>query len=252
MSASVVPTVRGARRATIVAVVVSLVLAAVLGIAALLGGEFGELQGRILLTTVTVAAFGTTSLCHLAVVTRSVRAVGFTGIAASLVAALCALVLIWRDWSGEVAEGWSKALALSAIAAVSLAQANLLLLLAGRRHPVIRVSLGVTLLAITAAAVMVALPILTDGDIPGDDGDGYWRALGVVGILDALGTIALPVLGLVLRRPDEHGEPQATVRLVLDLPAELAERLDARTGGGSREAAALVVLEQGLGADSPR
>ncbi len=251
MSASVVTTVRGARRATIVAVVVSLVLAAALGIAALLGGEFGKLQGQILLTTVTVAAFGTTSLCHLAVVTRSVRAVGFAGIAASLGAALCALVLIW--WSaGQDAEGWYKALAVSAIAAVSLAQANLLLLLAGRRYPVIRVSLGVTLLAITVAGVMVALPILTDGEIPGADDEGYWRGLGVVGILDALGTIALPVLGLVLRRPDQGGGRQATVRLVLDLPAGLAEQLDARAGEGSREAAALVVLEQGLDADPPR
>jgi hypothetical protein len=250
MSASGVTAVR---RAAIVAVVVSLVLAAVMGIAALLSGEFGELQGKILLTTVMVAAFGTTSLCHLAVVTRSVRAVGFAGIAASVVAALCALVLIWRDWSeGPSAEGWWKALAVSAIAAVSLAQSNLLLLLAGRRHPVIRLSLGVTLLAITVAAVMVALPVLTDGEIPGSDDDGYWRALGVVGILDALGTIALPVLGLVLRQPDEGGDRQATVRLVLDLPAGLAERLDARAGEDSREAAALVVLEQGLGAPPPR
>jgi hypothetical protein len=205
VSVSGVTAVRGVRRATIVAVVAALVLTAVLGITALLSGEFGELQAKILLTTVTVAAFGTTSLCHLAVVTRSVRAVGFAGIAASLGAALCALVLIWRDWptGGSIWEGWFKALAVLAIAAVSLAQANLLLLLAGRRHPLIRASLGVTLLAIAVVAGMVALPILTNGEIPGSDGEAYWRLLGVMGILDALGTIALPVLGLVLQRPAE-------------------------------------------------
>ncbi|MEJ3653398.1 hypothetical protein WEH80_10475 [Actinomycetes bacterium KLBMP 9759] len=236
-------TVRGVRRATIVAIVVSLVIAAVLGIAALLSGEFGELQTKILLTTVTIAAFGTTSLCHLAVVTRSVRAVGFAGIAASLGAAVCALVLIWLDrpFGSEGEQALYKAVAVLALTASSLAQANLLLLLAGRRHPVVRASLAVTLAAVAVVAVMVALPVLTDGEIPGNDDDAYWRWLGVVGILDALGTIALPVLGLVLRHSTNGAH-----RLVLDLPAELAERLDAQSAGGSREAAAIAALERGL------
>ena len=51
--------VRGARRAAIIAVVVSLVIAAAIGIVALVSGDFGELQGRIILSTLTVAAFGT-------------------------------------------------------------------------------------------------------------------------------------------------------------------------------------------------
>jgi hypothetical protein len=41
------------------------------------------------------------------------------------------------------------------------------------------------------------------------------------------------------------------VRLVLDLPARLAEQLDARAGVGSREAAALAALERELGGDPP-
>ncbi|WP_232668474.1 hypothetical protein [Pseudonocardia sp. TRM90224] len=250
MSDSGVSGVRGVRRATIVVIIASLGVAAVLGIAALLSDEFGDLQSRILLTTMTIAAFGTTSLCHLAVVTRSVRAVGFAGIAASLGAAICALVLIWLDrpFGTDGEQALYKAVAVLAIAALSLAQANLLLLLAGRRHPVIRVSLAVTLVAVAVVAVMIALPVLTDGGIPGNNDDAYWRWLGVMGILDALGTIALPVLGLVLRAPaPDQPEPSSTVRLVLDLPAELAERLDARAAGGSREAAAIAALERELG-----
>ena len=253
-----VRSVRGVRRAMIVAVVGSLVVAAVLGILALVSGEFGELQARIVLTTTTVAAFGTTSLCHLAVVTRSVRAVGFAGIAASLGAAVCALVLTWRDWSGDGApdEVWWKALGVLTLAAVSLAQANLLLLLAGRTSPAVRASLAGTLLAITGVAVLVALPILTEGEVPGPDGSAYWRWLGVLGILDALGTIALPVLGLVLRpgpgsgsdsdsdSDSEDAHRPATVRLVLELPVELAERLDDRAD--TREVAAVALLEREL------
>lgn len=46
---------------------------------------------------------------------------------------------------------------------------------------------------------MSATLVLTDGEIPGGDDGWYWRLLGVAAIVDALGTIALPVLGLVLR-----------------------------------------------------
>jgi hypothetical protein len=184
--------VRGIRRTAIVAIVVSLVLAAILGIVALLSGEFGETQNKILFTTLTVAAFGTTALCHLAVVARAVRFVGFAGLAASAGAALCSFVLIWGDWSGyEWQAPWVKALSVLAILAISLAQANLLLLLAARPQLLIGVALGVTLVAIAVVAVMYTIPILTDYEIPGmNDADTYWRWLGVAAILDVLGTIA--------------------------------------------------------------
>lgn len=252
--------VRGVRRAAIIAIIVSLAIAALLGIIALLSGEFGELQGRVLLTTLTVAAFGTTALCHLAVVTRAVRIVGFVGIGASVGAALCALVLIWYDWSADSswdsAEGWWKGLGVLAVVAVSLAQANLLLLLAARPQPLIRVALAVTLGAIALVAIAIIVPILTDGEIPGDQGEVYWRITGVIGILDALGTIALPILGLVLRRADQPVAQapvaaDAPAGLTIALDAALLARLDERAArdGVSREAAARDAVTRGL--DTP-
>ena len=255
--------VRGVRRAMVVAVVVSLLAASAMGIGALLSGEFGDLQARIVLTTLVVAGFGTTALCHLAVVTRAVRLVGFTGLAASAGAAACALFLIWQDWSTH-GPGAVKALILLTVLAVGLAHANLLLLLAGRPHPAIRVGLVGTLVAVASVAVMIAVPVLTDGAVPGSGDGWYWRWLGVAGIVDALGTVALPVLGLVLRPSRASGRPpiprtpgtagaagaagteQGTVRLVLDLPADVAARLDVHAGGGSRENAALDLLHRGL------
>lgn len=245
---------RGVRRAAIIAIVLSLVVAAVLGIVALLSGEFGELQAKVVLTTLTVAGFGTTALCHLAVVARAVRVVGFVGIAASGLAAVAGFWLIWTDWSSD----WNrdpvvKTLALAAIAAVSLAQSNLLLLLAGRRRLAIRVPLALTLLAVAVVAVMIALPILTEGDIPGADGEWYWRALGVAGILDALGTIALPILRLVLRGDASAASATGSARRFdLELPPELAERLAAAAGRDSLEATALAVLDRGLPAPADR
>lgn len=206
MTAPAASPVRGARRAMIVAVVASLLVASLCGIVALLGGGFGDLQARIVATTLIVAAFGTSALCHLAVVTRAVRVLGFAGLAASVIAAGAAL---WLVWSGdELFEGDGdgsvlKTLLVATIVAISLAHANLLLLLAERRRTVIRTGLVLTLAAIAVVATMLALPVITDGAVGG--GEWYWRWFGVAGIVDALGTIALPVLALVLRGRREHG-----------------------------------------------
>ncbi|AYF96990.1 ribbon-helix-helix domain-containing protein [Protaetiibacter intestinalis] len=246
---------RGVRRVAVIAIIVSLVVAAALGIFALLSGDFGQLQGQILLTTLTVAAFGTTALCHLAVVRRAVRAVGYVGIAVSVGAAASALVLIWYYIGSQWDDGatfWWKALAVLSIAALSLAQANLLLLLADRPQLAIRIALGITLVAIAVVAVMLAVPTLSDGEIPGyENGETYWRIFGVIAILDVLGTIALPVLGLVLRREGAGHAPHEAVPPAPDMLAldpELAARLDAaaQTAGVPREQFARELLARAL------
>lgn len=235
-------TVRGARRAMILAVIGSLAVAAVIAIVVLLGSDVGETAGRVLLTALTVAAFATTALCHLAVVTRAVRAVGVAGLAAGVGGVACALALIWSDQElpgGE--EAWLEALLVLTVVAVSLAQTALLLLVARRPRSVVRAALAVTLLAITAVASMIIVAVLAEDTF----GDLYGRLLGVAVIVDALGTIALPVLALVLRRASD-GAVVTTVRLELDLPADLAARLDTRVGAGTREAAALDALDRAL------
>lgn len=212
--------VRGARRAAIVALVVSLSITALIGIAVLLTGSFGEVQGRILTSTLTIAGFSILALCHLAVVGRPVRVVGFAGLAVSAIALALGLVLIWMPWyawssgSGDI---W-RWFGITGILAVSLAHANLLLLLASRRQPVIRVAMAITLVAIALVALLIILPIVSDGRIPGSAWDTYWRWLGVIAIIDVLGTVTLPVIGL-LSREKPHVAPQ---------PRDGATGLDAR------------------------
>ncbi|MDP3209324.1 MAG: hypothetical protein Q8M65_09270, partial [Rhodoglobus sp.] len=91
------------RRTTIIFIIVSLSLAALVGIVTLLTGTFGEVQGKIILTTLLVAGFSITSLCHLAVVGRALKIVGFFGIAMSALALATGAVLIWASW-----DNWSS------------------------------------------------------------------------------------------------------------------------------------------------
>lgn len=231
----------GLRRTAIVFVIVSLSIAALLGIVTLFTGEFGEIQTKIMLTTLLVAAFSITALCHLAVVGRAPRVVGFVGVAVSATALVLGLVLLWRSWEtwNDVWEGVVKSFVLLSILAVSLAQANLLLLLAGRRHRAVRIGLVATLMCIALIVLLVAPPIITNGDIPGEHGDVYWRIVGVVGILDALGTIVVPVLGRVYR----EGAAVLTVRLEGDAAAQLAARAQSEGTTPAEVVAALLARD---------
>ncbi|RZS59351.1 hypothetical protein EV141_0572 [Microcella putealis] len=230
--------ITAARRGAIYGIIISFSAAALVGIVALLGGDFGETQGRVVLTTVLVGAFSITALCHLAVADRAMRVVAAVGLLASAAGLVFGLVLIWRDWDAPGFDDWLRAFATAGILAVSVAHANLLLLLAGRRRRVIRVGLALTLVAIAVVAVMLILPILTDGDIPGPDAELYWRVAGVVGILDALGTVVVPVLAIFLRDGADAasagtetvvgGQTSSGDALTVTVPASLADELRRR------------------------
>ncbi|GAA1738417.1 hypothetical protein [Microcella frigidaquae] len=252
-------TIGAARKGAIYGIIVSFSLAALVGIIALLSGEFGETQGRIILTTLLMGATSITALCHLAIADRAMRMVGFVGLAASGVALITGLVLIWRNWNDPGFEDWFKVFATAGVLAVSFAHANLVLLLAGRRRRVIRVGVLVTLAMIAAVAIMIILPIVSEGEIPGiGNEEWYWRLFGVVGILDVLGTVVVPVLAIfvkdapavaVVDGADAAAPAGATPdQLVLSLPADLATALERRAAadGVDAAAAAVAALRRGL------
>ena len=193
--------IRGARRTAVVLIVASLSLTAVVGIITLLSGDFGPIQGKTMLTTLVIGVGSLTALCHLAVLGRPVRIVGFVGLAASAIALVLGLTAIWIDWgtSGELLAELVRWFAIVGIVALSIAHASLLLLLATRRRTAVRVSLAVTLAAIAVVASMLFVPILTDFEVPGANDDTYWRVFGVIAIIDALGTVVVPIIALFLR-----------------------------------------------------
>jgi hypothetical protein len=191
------------RRLVATIVIISFSIAALMGIAALLsGGDFGETEGRILLTTVIVGTESVAVLCYLALAGHRLVAVGVVGGAVSLVAFGTALWLTWGVGDNiDGSEPW-ELLGVSVTLAASLAQASLLIALAGKRR--IGAGLVGTLAAITVVAAMISVAII-DGE---DLGDAYWRILGVVAILDVLGTVVLTAVGAFGRRTSTEAEPR--------------------------------------------
>jgi hypothetical protein len=210
-------TIKGARRIAVWGVVVSLVITAIIGIYTIISGEFGETQGKVMLTTLSVAAFSVLSLCHLAVFGRDVKIVGWIGIGTSGIALVLSTVLIWWDWNdymftaSDLYMNITKSFAITALVAVSLAHANLMLLLRSAPLRWIRVALDIALVLITIVPTLVIPVILSDGNFPPMSfQDVYWRFFGVILILDALATIALPVTTLIVRSQRRVADPVVT------------------------------------------
>lgn len=199
---------KGVRRAAVWTIIVSLVIAALIGIATIVSGEFGELQAKVLLTTLAVAGAAILALCHLAVFGRDVKVLGWIGIGTSAITLAAAATLIWWNWSdtenmygaSSVYMNITKLFAISLLLAASFAHANLMLLLANAPFTWMRVVLDLNLVLIGIVPLLVIPVVLSDGGFPPQSlSDMYWRFFGVVLILDALGTVALPVITLIAR-----------------------------------------------------
>jgi hypothetical protein len=185
------------RRLVAALVIGAFSIAALLGIIALLGGgELGETEGRVLLTTVTVGVESVAVLCYLSVAGRRTSLVGLLGGVISLVPFGLAL---WFTWGGSESEPLWQTFGVGVTIAASLAQACLLLALHQGRTPL----LVATLVAMAVVAAMISNAIINGDDL----GDLYWRVFGVAAILDVLGTVVFAALGLFTRRARDDGEP---------------------------------------------
>ena len=203
-------------------------LAALLGVIALIGGgAFGAPEARILLTTLLVGIASVVVLCYLTTAGTPFQVVGVVGGAVVVVPVVSALFMIWRDYETPPNEILGKSFGVGAIVTATIAQACLLLVLGLRSRTVLR-RLVVGTLAM-AAVLAGLLSVLVLG--ANDPGSLYLRTMGVVAILDVLGT----VVGAALSRfGPASTRPAATRKArVLTVSPELADRLAAvgeRTG----------------------
>lgn len=220
------------RRLVVALTIGSFSIAALMGVIALLGrGNFGEREGQVLLTTLIVGATSVAMLCYLATSGTRFQAFGVVGGTVVLVPFVTSLLTVWGDdRNAELAQTFGVGLVLAA----TLAQLSLLLALAGARARV-RIVLWSTVVLATAVAVMVSGLIITEGG-----SDGLLRLIGVLAILDVLGTVV--TLALALFGKPSADDPEAPVRL----PSRLGQlvTVSAAERGVSREQVVVDALDR--------
>lgn len=210
-------------------------LAAALGVVALVGGgAFGSIEGRVLLTTLLVGVVSVAVLCQLLVAGTHYQGVGVAGGVVTLVPLVSGLFLIWYDYETDVPEALARTFGVGAVLAVTLAQASLLLAVGSVAGPVVRRVLFTTLALAGVLALQVSALIL------GQEPHGpYLRLMGIVAILDVLGTVVVAALtrfGATIRTPASV----AALPLPADLVARARERA-AATGQSTEEVVAAAV-----------
>lgn len=204
--------------------VCSIALSALMGIWAIISGEFGELQSRILATTTTVVGMSILGLACGAYLEspRSHRmpavAVPVLGIVLTVVSALVIFWLIWASdsWGGE---NTFKILSTSLIFAFSFAQLSLLSLarLSARFRWALTAAYAVALLL----ASIISAIIITEAR--GDDGLVF-RLIGVLAVADAALTVMIPIFHRLSRAEFSIAAPP-TISAVEAEIADLKSRL---------------------------
>lgn len=228
----------GARTLIVRLTIGSFSLAALMGVVALLsGGAFGETEGKILMTTLLVGVASVLVLCYLATAGAWFQPVGLVGGVVLVAPVVAALVMLWADWEGDPPLAVVRTFGVGGILAGTLAQASLLLVLVRDRAGAVRHLLSVTL---ALAAVLAGLTSALVLGLEPDD-DVYPRIVGVVAILDVLGTVVVSALTRFGPTSAPHGTTVA-------VPADLAARLDARAevAGRTRDEIVTEALERYL------
>jgi hypothetical protein len=188
------PTVSASlRRWFLTALIGSLVISAVIAIFILIfGGEFDETEGKILFTTLSVSFFSLTGLGSAAPLERGSRSpLAYLGLALAVGGFIFFLLGIWTSWLEE--ENYGNSMGIVAIFSFSFAQAGMLSLV--RLQDTARILTPATMLIIFALAALASTLIIRE-----DSGTGYFRALGVLAVVDALGTVTIPLLGRMTPR----------------------------------------------------
>ena len=183
--------------------IISVAISAALGIIAILSGNFGDFEARVILTTVTISA---ASVCALAAgalwENRSERT--FPGITVAL-AILAAAVIIIGIWGKISTTGYWKFSATVGVLAIAFAQACLISL--ARLAPRFAWTRTLALIAIFFLASLIIFAICTEVS-----SEGFFKTMGATAILVAALTIMMPIFHR-LSRGDLSSTPKETAMM---------------------------------------
>ena len=187
----------------------AVVAAGLVGIVAVLLGDFGRVAVQLLLTVVVVVVFALLSWYDADVSSRRSGTFAFASIAVSMYLLVTGLFKVWvvptDPFGGDgiwlVGAHFWQWLGIVFVARFALLHVHLLLVI-HRRYPtpLLQLVAKVTVGVIALLALLLSVPLLApDADLA----SGYWRLVWVVVILDLLGTVVVP-LSNALFRPRHH------------------------------------------------
>jgi hypothetical protein len=163
----------------------SIALSALLGIVAILGGDFGELQVKVLFTALTVSGASILVMACGAAWERGVlRHIPKSGAIAAVASGVLVTIGLWGEVRSE--EYW-KLVGTVSIAAGALAHASLVALAE------LAIRFRWSRLAAYGLAAILSLTMIVLVWAEGSDSEGVFRFIAVVSILLASATIAIPV-----------------------------------------------------------
>ncbi len=201
------------RRLFLYLLIASIGLSAIIGIGVILFGNFGEIEVRVLFTTLTVTVTSIFGLaCGAYLETGRGKYLPLAGIALSIVSALMCFLIIWNVLDDS--ELFIKSFLTGVLLAASCSHLSLLSLARlDSRFAWTRIA------AVACVILLVLIFLYILWFEPKGDSDLIYRVLGVLGILLASITVVTPILH---KLSSGHADVAALDKEI----AELESRLD--------------------------
>lgn len=201
------------------ALIGSVSVSAVLGILVILIGDFGEFEGRILLTSLTISGASLCGLsCGAALDAKRARVLPACGIGLAVLAALMIIAGIWTEAHSEMF--WKST---ATVAIFAAACSHMALLLLARLSPKYAWSFWAAFGAVYGVALIITVMLWAEVDE-----EPIFRLLGVAAILDGAITILIPIFHR-LSRADIELLPTDIGPTLVEIDGEIAQlqaRLD--------------------------
>lgn len=166
----------------------ALIISACIGIYIVLFGTFGDIESRILATTLAIGGFSLTGLsCASLYEKKRLTEFALIGVTISIIAFIASTLMIWEivNWDSEA---YGKTLASLIILAFSWAHASLILMINPKESLVTGIQWSTVALIGIVAIMLIGVILFKELET-----EMYARLIGAIAILDVLGTLVTPI-----------------------------------------------------------
>lgn len=175
--------------------IISLVIAGLLGIGVLLSGKFDELQIRILFTTLAFTVYSIIGLCCNSIVESKYSIFGKIGLGFTFIGLLYAVITTWATpKAGEFLQFRFSLL----VIALCFAHCSIMLLVKTYNSAISIVRTTSISASVMAALITVAMIFSLDAN------SGTFKLLGVISIVGVITTIIAPILAFTANKANQQ------------------------------------------------